>query len=224
MRAFLFAALVFAIAQSSPEGTGIIEGRVVRFGTTEGLPNVEITLRIGTTATARISPDAISDADGRFILRNIVPGPYTIQAVRGGYVHPSPNGVRLTNGGATASLVVTQGQHLQNVNLSMVRGAVIAGRALDEHGQPLVNVRVNASPVRPGPGNPVTTSTNDRGEYRLFGLESGKYRVELGGSRGMFGLARSIALTYFPGVANPAEATALTVVDSQVLTAVDFRP
>jgi hypothetical protein len=66
-----------------------------------------------------------------------------------------------------------------DVNAALSRGLAIEGRVLDEFGEPIANVEVNAhpwdAPSLVSMGRP--RSTDDRGMFRLFGLKPGEYRV-----------------------------------------------
>src|SRR4029453_4043946 len=112
--------LVLALALSFPQAqfgdNGVIEGFVVRYGTTEGLANVEITLALQGASTRYATAEAATDDSGHFLLSNVVPGKYTIQVSRGGYVNPAPNGVRLRDGGTTRDVVLGPGQHIRDAN------------------------------------------------------------------------------------------------------------
>lgn len=107
---------------------------------------------------------------------------------------------------------------VQNVQLHMVPAGVITGRVLDSDGRPtksrplgLVhylydeNGKKILAPV-PGVHYPKTSSsfleTDDRGEYRFYGLPSGDYCVVLLTSSGNY---------YYPGVVNEASAEVIHV-------------
>jgi hypothetical protein len=224
--AFALLLITSATLIALQSGTGSIEGRVVHYGTSEGIANVEITLTIPGVPLRYLSLDAVTDDEGRFVLLDVYPGTYQIQASKGGYVNPARDGVRLRDGGTTKTVTLSADQRFQNVDLSLVRGGVIAGRILEPDGRPSVNVRVSALPEEQSESRTISVSTNDRGEYRIVSLEPGKYRVAIGADGGLppFGLvnSRTTSLTYFPGVTNPDQASLLTVGEGEVLTGNDF--
>src|SRR5262249_14402017 len=76
----------------------------------------------------------------------------------------------------------------ESVIIRMSRGGVVTGRVTDEFSEPLVGVRVAAERVRDSEGEPArnamtlndmnsSRTTDDRGVYRIYGLEPGAYVV-----------------------------------------------
>src|SRR6185295_7091265 len=69
-------------------------------------------------------------------------------------------------------------------------------------------------------------STNDLGEYRLFGLVPGQYFVSATLRTGMFGtdIAERTAYlpTFYPGTGSPAQAQRLTLVPGQTITGINL--
>jgi hypothetical protein len=227
MRTALFiGAVAWVFLQNTAQtNNGVIEGTVVRYGTTTGIANVEISLLLEGANANRYPPETVTDNSGRFVLRNVVPGKYTVRASRNGYVNPVPNGVRLRDGGTTKAVTIAPLQHIQDANLSLVPAGVIAGRIVDANGRVVMAGSVSAIPVAPSESRTVSTETNDRGEYRFIGLEPGKYRVTYGAGGGLRGFAGNPTgpLTYFPGTSDPDRAEILTVVEGEVLNAINLQ-
>ncbi|HSQ23875.1 MAG TPA: carboxypeptidase-like regulatory domain-containing protein, partial [Pyrinomonadaceae bacterium] len=76
----------------------------------------------------------------------------------------------------------------ESVSLTLIKGGVIAGIITNNDGQPVVNVSVRAYRVRDAEGNKVRSAafaqprmTDDRGYYRIYGLQPGTYVVSAGG-------------------------------------------
>lgn len=66
----------------------------------------------------------------------------------------------------------------QETVVQLLRGAVIAGRVLDETGTPAINLRVSAEQISGTSASTVGVAvTDDRGEYRIGGLPAGRYRA-----------------------------------------------
>jgi hypothetical protein len=127
---------------------------------------------------------AIADDEGRFLLRGLPAGRFTLTAERGGYVTTSYGARRPARPGT--AIIVADGQQLANLRVRLWRGAVLAGVVRDASGAPLPNVAVVAVPARQVTPAALTLSnnnqarTNDLGEYRIFGLEPGTYVVRAG--------------------------------------------
>jgi Carboxypeptidase regulatory-like domain len=97
----------------------------------------------------------------------------------------------------------------------------IAGRVLDDFGDPVIAARVTVEKSGPAGGFTVVsaTETDDRGEYRVGGLPAGTFVVAattIGGvvtqTRGnQIESGSGIHKTYFPGVGAAADAEAVTL-------------
>ena len=129
---------------------------------------------------------AHTDADGRFVFRNLPIGRYTIEASKPGFVRTAYGARRYDRPGTPVTL--TDIQRTQALQIRMPRGAVITGRIVDEFGQPAQGARVRAQQVRtvngertlsdvPMAGALMGETADDRGIYRLYGLPAGEYVV-----------------------------------------------
>jgi hypothetical protein len=129
----------------------------------------------------RPSRGAITDDEGRFTLTGLPAGRFTLTVARGAYVSSAYGAKRPGRPGT--GIVLSAGQAVTDLSVRLWRGAVVAGVVRDERGRPAQNVEVAAVPAKrvSTPGlltlsNPATR-TNDRGEYRIFGLLPGTYLV-----------------------------------------------
>jgi hypothetical protein len=209
--------------------SGVIEGTVTRYGTTEGLAGVRITITRDGQQELEYEPDALTDAAGRFLIRNASPGAYTIRAARPGYVPPAENGVARQDGGAVKKITVDL-QRPSNVTLSLVLGAALAGQILDPQGRPAEGARVEAVRTIADGGDPMAREiqTDDRGHYRLFGLPPGTYTLsvefpQMGPRGGGIPTAQESWLkTYFPGTIDASRAANVEVRESAVIENLNF--
>jgi hypothetical protein len=123
---------------------------------------------------------ATSDADGRYELRDMPAGAYRVTVSKSGFVTVS-FGQRGT-AEAAKTIDLAEGQRVA-ANMSLPRGSAIAGRILDDAGEPVADVRVQALRSRMAEGRRrlqpagVIDTTDDTGSFRLFGLEPGEYYV-----------------------------------------------
>lgn len=182
MLAVALTALLAQTATTAPGPVGAVQGIVVKGGAIEPLPKTTLELRGDNdpvppafgppgfpTLVTKPLFDTTSEAEGRFLFRNVRPGRYRIVATRPGYVR------RLT------SVTVTAGS-TANVQIALTPTGAISGRISSNIGEPIGNVVVEA--LRPSyrSGRRVLTSvqlvrSDDRGEYRLFWLPPGRYFV-----------------------------------------------
>jgi protocatechuate 3,4-dioxygenase beta subunit len=101
------------------------------------------------------------------------------------------------------------------------RPAAIAGRVIDEFGDPVINARVTVEKERSLEAYTIvsTAETDDLGEYRIGGLPAGTFvvaattigAVATSGNAGVTTRGPSVHKTYFPGAATGADAEALTL-------------
>jgi protocatechuate 3,4-dioxygenase beta subunit len=171
-----------------PVGTASIAGVVVN-DETPGRPvrRATVTLTGGGLTSGRTEP---TDDDGAFVFRELPPGRYTLAASR-------PNFVRMAYGARRhdrpgVALAVTAGQTVSGLTILMPRGGVITGIVRDSRGRPIRGASVLAmqpgvqnyartlAPARTAQaaGAQVSTTTDERGEYRLYGLPAGLYAVQ----------------------------------------------
>jgi hypothetical protein len=183
-------------------------------------------LRVGDTS--RITS---TDKNGRFTLDHLTAGSYRIDARAPGYPVREYGQRRAGQGGV--ALTVAERDRLAGIDFSLSRGSAILGTVVDEHGEPLESVKLQALQLRSVDGRTVAltlraTSTDDRGHYRLAGLLAGRYLVSasddaaLSGRKGVSGYAPIL----YPGVSEAVEATPM-VLDGehdQIGTDLLYRP
>ena len=104
-----------------------------------------------------------ADAEGRFRIDNVPPGPYRLFVDHPDYLR----------GEHTASLTLAAAQRIENLSIALTATAVISGRVTTESGEPAPKVYVRAHTDKPI----AEWRTNDLGEYRLFGLPPGSYVI-----------------------------------------------
>jgi hypothetical protein len=129
----------------------------------------------GTNESARLT-----DADGQFEFTDLPAGQFTLQCERSGFSGHGYAG--RTRARPAARVELAAGQTISDVRLQLLPGAVLVGRVVDESGQPMADVDVQALRAMYGiEGRQLMPTgqgrTNDLGEYRIFGLAPGSYYV-----------------------------------------------
>jgi hypothetical protein len=163
-----------------PAGTGVIAGIVV---SADATPRPMRRAVVNLTGTTLLGGRAvITDDTGRFSFNAVPAGRFTLGASKPAHITAAYGASR--PGGAGTALTLADGQRVTDITLTLARGAVIAGTIRDERGQPASGVRVAAlRPQRSATGVVRLTSgdatTDDRGQYRIFGLSPGEYVVEV---------------------------------------------
>jgi hypothetical protein len=210
------------------KGTGIIRGRVT--STDSGRPLRRVQIRV-SAAELTESRTVSTNSQGRYELRDLPAGRYTIRVTRSGYLSLEFGQRRPLERGRP--LQVAEGQAIDNADFALPRMGVISGRVTDEVGEPIAGVAVWAFQSRyfQGRRQLVPTSgaaqTDDTGQYRLLALPPGEYVIrgsirETWVMEGQEKQTLAFAPTYFPGGSNPAEAQRVRVDVGQEVTSVDF--
>ena len=190
-RAWTLAALALAVVcldaqaptgqshDGPPAPTGIIAGRVL--DADGGAPVAGATVSLGPSGQPNARASRImTDADGRFFFRDLGRGNYSLTATKNGYA-PGALG-RRRPGGATQPLELKDSERRGDLTLPVWRLGAIAGRVIDETGEPLVDVeaRVFQESFAGGVRQFVPMGkvfTDDRGAYRFSNLMPASYIV-----------------------------------------------
>ena len=155
-----------------------IEGFAVNALTGQPLSGVHVRFFTGSSDGVDRNYGALSDSAGHFSITGMQPGSYLLSPQKTGFVFVAKRV------GAVPSNLVTlrSGQHLADFKVVMTPRAVISGRVLDENGEPVANVMVQAEPIARDASPPTSSlgrimNTNDRGEFRIISVP-GKYRIK----------------------------------------------
>lgn len=211
-----------------------ISGMVVKLAESEPLRKARVRLQSADDHTHSIT--VTTDAGGRFELKGLDPGRYKLTASRVGFVTYEYGQRKPGDPGAT--LTLRPGQEMKDLVFRLIPSGVIAGRILDEDGEPLPEVNVSAlrEVYSEGKRNLSATArveTNDLGEYRLFGLPPGRYFVsamyshwnQFGGngeSEDPEASPQGYARMYYPGAPDAGRASAITVKAGEEIPSVEI--
>lgn len=169
--------------QEPPPATAAISGVVVDGTTGEVIENANVTIA-GAGAAGMFQTRQYTDAKGRFVFVNLKPGlDYTLTAGLPGYF----SGALSRDVGVTdqrTPIPLKADEWVRDVKVSLWKPGSISGRVLDENGEPMVSVfvrvlsRVTVAGREQLARGPVSM-TDDRGMYRISGLDAGRYLVEV---------------------------------------------
>lgn len=158
-------------------GTATISGRVT-LGDTAGTPVRRAVVTV--VAADGLDPrSAFTDDAGRFTIGGLPDGRYTLTAKKPAHL-TSAYGARRPQRPGT-SVIVVAGQHLDNLEWTLPRGAVLSGRVTFEGGGSVPDTTVMAIPERLATVGGVLSSseasftTDDTGAFRIYGLSPGRY-------------------------------------------------
>ncbi len=204
----MFVAIVLALAQSpsrdtsatgrGASGSGVISGDV---STSEGGAVTPLRRALVTISGTGLvgSRQAVSDDAGHFVFDGLAAGRFTITAEKPAYLK-TYYGSRRPGRPPSTPIVLAERQQITDLNVAVLRGAVIDGTVRDENGRPVPSAQVTSQlvalkdgerGVTPARGTLDWAVTDDRGHYRLYGLMPGEYTVRAGGG-GVIGNAHQI--------------------------------
>jgi len=200
---------------------GVITGRVVNDAgrPVAGAPILVIKSGVKITSGMQTST---ADDEGNFKVTGLGLGSYMIYANVPGYVIARAD---------------SESDYLRpgaSVTINLVKGGVITGRVTDSYGEPMVGVRAQAFKVRELEGGQKYLGelretngklTDDRGVYRLYGLEPGVYVVGVSNDQsGMYGGGNPgrEAMTWYPSSPR-ATAAEITVRGGEEIAGIDIR-
>jgi hypothetical protein len=162
---------------------GSVAGIVSKPGGTEPLQGAIVVLNPIAASSVTLPRPTRSEEDGRFSITGIEPGQYRLQ-VQSAQYGVVEYGQRKPGGPGTV-LAIAAGQRMTDLKIPMLPTGTISGRITGRSGEPLAYATVQALRYLYQNGKRIlavaqTTTTDDRGEYRLFWLNSGKYVVVAG--------------------------------------------
>ena len=220
--------LSFFVCAQTPEkiGTGTISGKV----TIEGKPAPGIVVLINKDNERweqnKPATKATTDASGVFKLEKLSAAKYYLSASAPGYYDAKKksewdNGTQVNLG---------EGEQADGIDFALTRGAVVTGRLFDDRGRKVIEETVVLlKQGREGQKKTVTCSdtSDDRGVFRCYGLEPGKYIVGAGtdSKEGNLQLYAGISYTrtWYPGVAEEDKAKVIEVKIEEETAGIDIK-
>ena len=216
----MFVALLFLLSvigegqQRPTSDTSSVEGVIIDAGT--GQPLADVRVWTDRSAGGEFTP---TDQSGRFKLTGVPSGTRSIRVRKQGYALAKSVGLKTPGLAAAADLVnVEPGKPLQGVIIQLVPEGTISGRILPG-GRPRTIVNL----ARYTYGNdgertliavesvPISTQTDNWGEYRFEGLEAGEYYIYFNPSLISAAKGEAAPLTYYPDAFDVTSASRLIV-------------
>lgn len=203
----------------APPGTSTLRGHVFAADTGQPLRKAQVRMFASEIRENRL---ATTNESGLYEFKDVRAGRYTISASKGSYVSVSYGQQRPTD--APKPLEILDHQTVERVDLMLPRGGVITGRVVDEFGEPAPDIQIATERYQVFQGqrrlvpNSRNVTTNDIGEFRLFGIPPGQYYLSATwrntsgfNPNGSPSERTAYAPLYFPGTVNAAEAQRITI-------------
>jgi hypothetical protein len=215
--------------QTSKAPRGTVSGRITIKD--KGAPGVAVGLRKSDPSMPNQSYlRGTTDQDGFYRITDVPPGSYDVTPSAPAFILVD------ASNGRGKSVIVGDGENVEGINFSLVRGGVVTGKVTDADGRPVIAQQINLFPAdafdRPEPNRMVYATlgaqTDDRGIYRAFGLRPGRYKVATGrGEDTFFGNYRPSRTTYrqvfHPDVTEHSKATIIEVSEGSEAKDVDIK-
>ena len=219
-------------------GTGGLRGRIVASDTGTAVRRAQVRISgpdIGTKT-------ALTDVQGRYEFRDLPAGRFNVSVSKSGFVTMSYGQNRPFEPGRPIELA--EAQKMDKADVALPRGSVLAGRVADEFGEAVAEAEVTAMRMQFTNGRRRLVpsgrngTTNDLGQFRIYGLPPGEYYVSaslrnmnamvmdiMGGPGGPTGSNQSAgyAATYYPSTPTPGEAQRISLAVGQELASVDIQ-
>jgi protocatechuate 3,4-dioxygenase beta subunit len=222
-----------------PAGTGVIAGRVLAAETARPIKRARVVVSGGGQPRA-----TSTDEQGKYKITGLPAGSYRVTATKTGFVDGAFGQRRALPAGTPIELA--DNQQVADADVKLARGGVITGHVFDEDGEPLSRAIVTVLRSQYVRGEkqlaPAGTAdqTDDRGQFRIFGLPPGDYVVSAtaGGMERLISQVAQLVVpgatseqttdnsgyapTFFPGVVAASEAGRVRLAASQEIGGIDF--
>ena len=165
-------------APPEAEAPGAIQGTVVSGATGQALRRAQVLLKPADSKGTSLYQT--SDESGGFSFPNVAPGRYIITVQRDGYLPLSAG--RIGDYKMPPIFTVNSGETISSFVYRMTPSGVVSGAVKFDDAEPAVNVAIQLyrsyyERGRHGYAAVASARTDDRGQYRVHGLEPGSYYV-----------------------------------------------
>lgn len=163
----------------------------------------------------------VTNAEGVCDFRGLRPGTYSLQLFQRSFFPTDEAKAQMDQ------LEIQNGQ-AKSLNLQLVKGAVLKGRVLNVDGSPVIGMPVSAlaladkkTSLPSSKESNGTALSNDRGEFRIYGLRPGTYTVAVNAQRNTSPL-KTLTTLFYPGERDSAKANGFELVAGQELPLPDM--
>lgn len=196
-----------------------ISGHVYRADTGAPLAKAVVTLYPPAGLTDGRYRHAETETDGSYRFYDVSPRSYMVAAAREGFVRQDYT----PDGPVTGKFLAVNSENpLRNIDFHLALAGVISGSVVDDDGLAVGEIEVSAVRLVSSPGGLESarrvqvTQTDERGSFRLAGLEPGSYYVCVNGPNGNVIAPRngrqSYRETYYVNATAPTGAQQVQVV------------
>ncbi|HJZ97888.1 MAG TPA: carboxypeptidase-like regulatory domain-containing protein [Candidatus Solibacter sp.] len=222
---FLLTTALFA-QQKEPERASI-EGSVLNAATGEAVRKAQVTMHI-VPPTLGAPVSFTTDANGKFSFTKLAPGNY-VMMVRHSSFEMVKLGIR-PDGNMGELIVLAPGESKTGFIVKMTPYGAIAGRVLDEDGDPVKGLRIDAMVWEyTARGRRLvekrSAATDDQGDYRVYDVLPGKYVLRVRPpdvTNALSADETSFAPAFYPNGSDAQQASPVTLPAGQQLRGLNF--
>ncbi|MEK6279582.1 MAG: hypothetical protein AABN95_04440 [Acidobacteriota bacterium] len=169
---------------------------------------------------------ATTDPDGNYRVTDVPAGNYQVVPMAPAYVVSDSSSF----GNPGKALILPEGERVEGIDFSIIRGSVITGKVTQSDGKPVIEERVYVVPAEQ-PNQRGTNyggssfQTDDRGVYRMFGLRPGRYKVSIGLPDDALApnrLRQTYPRVFYPGVTDFDEAKIVELGEGAEVSNIDI--
>ena len=229
-------------APVDPKEQCTLEGIATNAITGEPVRRVNLTISVGFDRNS--AKTAVTGDDGKFSFTGLRPGTYRLRADKPGFLNQEYNtrnaGAFPGQPGNGTPITLSAGQKMTDIAFKLIPQGIVAGKILDEEGEPVQQAQVslmryifNRGKRRLLPAS--NAQTNDLGEFRIANVAPGKYYLQAINMRRMMMMPGSPAPpspdgkperaqmpTLYPGVAEVTSASEIVVAPGQEVGGINF--
>ena len=163
--------------QQPTAGSAEISGTVTLAGGSAPVRRAQVSLNAQAIRSQRT---LLTDEKGHFAFSSLPTGRYSLSATKPGYVTTTYGAKKAGRPGTPIQLA--DGQKFNDASIFMPKGSVLTGTVVDEANEPTPGTQVRAFRyvMRTGERSlqqDGSATTDDRGVYRIYGLQPGDYLV-----------------------------------------------
>lgn len=191
---------------------------IVRVKSSGGLVEGATVVLTSKIAGQRVN---VTNAEGVCEFRRLQAGAYSLQVVQRGFFPTKESEARMDH-------VEIRSDQTNSVNVHLLKGAVLKGRVVSIEGAPVIGIPISAinldgkQPSLPSvKESNATAVSDDRGEFRIYGLRPGSYTVAVNAQRNSSSL-KSVGTLFYPGERESANATAFDLASGQEVSIPDM--
>jgi hypothetical protein len=169
-------------ASGAAVGTAVISGTLVALDSGRPVRRARVSISSTGPDAGSVGQSVTTDDAGGFSFTGLPAGTFTLAATKPGYLDSIYGQKRPGTARPGTPIQIADGQKIEHLAFALARGGAISGTVTDEQGEPMFRLEVRAYryTMRSGERSlqPAgSTSTDDRGGYRLGVLSPGEYIV-----------------------------------------------